>query len=807
MSTLVQDVRYALRMLLRTRGFTAVAVITLALGIGANTALFSIVYGVLLKPLPFERPDGLVMLWSKPGRGRGGATSPADFLDYRRMNAAFEDLAAMNTVRAALTGRGEPVIARGAEVSAGFFRILRVQPARGRTFTAEEDRAGAPRVVVLSDALWRERFGADPRVVGRAITLNGNPYTVTGIMPPAFDFPRLVTNERTEFWVPIAFDEARAQRGGHYLAVVGRLKPGVTLAAAQAQMDTIASRLQRQYPETNTNWVVNLFTLHEEIVSDARSALLILTGAVGFVLLIACANVANLLLARATSRAKELAVRSALGAASGRLLRQLLTESLVLSLAGALVGALLAAWGLEFAKAITGEWLPRSWEVSINAPVLLFTIAAAVVTGVLFGLAPGLHVTRSVLNDALKSGGRSTGTSSQQRLRTAFVVTEVALAFVLLIGAGLLIRSFQQLQQVRPGFQPDSTMTAVLSLPDARYSTLTTQAMFADQLLARVRSIKDVRRAALASFVPFDGKETLLTFSVQGEPDPRPADRRLAQWRVVSDGFFETLGVPLVKGRTFSPSDTETAPRVAVVSTSLARKYFPSKDPIGQRVTLDDLTDPKAAWFTIVGVVDNVRYRSLATEPRPLLYYAASQQQFPEFTLVARTAGDPVAIVPSLRAIVRALDPVMPLQDVRTLNQVVSTSMAGERFRTSLLVALALIALVLAAVGVYGVMAYSVEQRTQEMGLRMALGASPRDVLRLVTGHGVRLTALGIVLGAFAAWGLTRVLASALFGVTPTDPVTFAGMALLLAFVASLASYIPARRATKADPMLVLRTE
>src|SRR5215203_4450433 len=388
MSTLLQDIRYAVRMLLRTRGFTTVAVLTLALGIGANTALFSIVYAVLLKPLPYEQADDLVMLWSKPGRGRGGATSPADFLDYRKMNTTFEDLAAMNTMRAALTGRGEPVIVRGAQVSAGFFRIMRVQPERGRAFTMDEDRAGGPAVVVLSHAAWQERFAGDPRIVGRAVTVNGKPFTVTGIMPAGFDFPRLITNERTEFWVPIAFDAARAERGGHFLSVIGRLRPGATLAAAQAQMDTIATRLQQQYPDTNTNWVVNLFSLRDEVVSDARSALVMLTGAVAFVLLIACANVANLLLARATSRARELAVRSALGAASGRLLRQLLTESIVLSFAGALVGVLIAAWGLEFAKSISGDWLPRSWEIAINGPVLVFTMGAALLTGILFGLAP-----------------------------------------------------------------------------------------------------------------------------------------------------------------------------------------------------------------------------------------------------------------------------------------------------------------------------------------------------------------------------------------------------------------------------------
>jgi putative ABC transport system permease protein len=528
---------------------------------------------------------------------------------------------------------------------------------------------------------------------------------------------------------------------------------------------------------------------------------------VAFVLLIACANVANLLLARATGRAKELAVRAALGAGQWRLLRQLLTESVVLSLAGAILGIILSAWALDFAASMTAAWLPRASEIGIDLPVLAFTAGAALLTGIVFGLAPSIHVSRAALAETLKSNGRGTVSSGQKGLRTVFVVAEVALAFVLLIGAGLLVRSFQQMQSIRPGFQPDQTITAVLALPESRYTDIAKQEAFTAPLLERVRRVPQVRSAALASFIPFDGKETLLTFEVSGEPSPPPASRRLAQWRVVSDGFFETLGIPLLKGRTFSRADTSSSLKVAVIGRSLADKYFASKDPIGQRVTLDDVADEKAQWFTVVGVVDDVRFRRLTVAPRPQLYFAASQQQFPEFTLVAKTGPDPFAVVTSIRGIVRGLDGAIPLNDVRTMEQVVSGSVAGERFRTNLLVTFALIALLLSAIGVYGVMSYSVEQRTPEMGLRMALGASPRDVLRLVAGHGMRLALAGIVLGVVAAFWVTRLLASLLFGVSATDPVTFGSIATLLLAVAALASYIPARRATRTDPMVALRTE
>ena len=806
----MQDLRYAARVLLRSRGFTAVAVATLALGIGVNTAIYSIVYTVLLKPLPYDAPERLVMVWGNPdsSRSRSGAASPADFLDWRAENSVFEDLAAVNRMQAAFTDGGEPVRLEGIQASAGLFELLRVAPALGRAYTEEEDRPGAPLVVVLSDALWRERFGADPRLVGGSITLNGEKRTILGVMPPGFDFPRVATGAPVQFWVPFQFDRARASRGGHFLGVVGRLRDGVTLAGAQAQMDAIAARLEKQYPETNTNWGIDLFSLHDEVVGDVGTALFVLVGAVTFVLLIACANVANLQLARASGRARELAVRSAVGAGQWRLMRQLLTESIVLSLAGSLVGVLLAAWALEFASTMMAAWLPRAWEIGINAPVLAFTVLTALVTGVLFGLAPALHVTGGGLGTTLKTGGRTTGSRGQQALRTAFVVSEVALAFVLLIGAGLLLRSLQQLQNVRPGFQPDQTLTAVVSLPDARYPDLTRQSPFTTGLLERVRRVPAIRQAALASFIPFDGKETLLVFDVDGEPQRRPGEGRLAQWRVVSDGFFETLGVPLLQGRTFRPDDSMAAPRVAVVSAALVKRFFPGKNPLGQRVTLDDLNgEEPPQWFTIVGVVDDVRFRRLTDPAMPVLFYPVAQQAFPEFTLVARTGSDPMSLVASLRAIVRSLDPSMPVTDVRTMEEVVSTSIAGARFRTTLLASFAVVALLLAAIGVYGVMSYSVEQRSQEMGLRMALGASPRDVLTLVTGQGVRLAAAGILLGLVAAYAVTRVLESLLFGVSTTDPVTFAGIAALLAAVAILAAYLPARRATRTDPMVVLRAE
>jgi putative ABC transport system permease protein len=680
-------------------------------------------------------------------------------------------------------------------------------PAIGRPFTAEEDKAGAPRVLVMSDRLWTDRFGRDERIVGRTVTLDGQPFTVIGVMPKGFDFPRVMIGQPVDVWLPFRFDEAKAERGGHFLGVVGRLRDGVLLAGAQAQMDTIAHRLQQQYPDTNTNWLVNLFSLHDEVVGNVRTALMVLVGAVGFVLLIACANVANLLLARATGRAKELAVRAALGAGQGRLVRQLLTESVVLSFAGALLGVILAAWGLDLAASMASAWLPRSWEVGVNLPVLVFTAGAAIFTGIVFGLAPSIHVTRAALAHTLKTTGRGTVSSGHQRLRTVFVVAEVALAFVLLIGAGLLVRSFHQLAQVRPGFQPDQTMTAVVSLPDARYDTIQKQEGFTTPLLERVRRVPGVRAAALASFIPFDGKETLLTFEIAGEATPPPANRRLAQWRVVSDGFFETLGIPVLKGRAFTTADTSASPKVAVIGRALAKKYFGSKDPIGQRVTLDEQASPTATWFTVVGIVDDVRYRRLSDAPRPQMYFPVSQQAFPEFTLVAKTGSDPFSIVATVRGIVRGLDAAIPLNDVRTLEQVVSSSMAGERFRTTLLVAFAVIALVLSTIGVYGVMSYSVEQRAPEMGLRMALGASPGDVLRLVAGQGLRLAVAGVVIGLVGAFWVTRLLASLLFGVSATDPATFGAIATLLIGVAALASYLPARRATRTDPMVVLRVD
>jgi putative ABC transport system permease protein len=809
MTTTGSDVRYALRMLWRTPGFTAVAVITLALGIGANTALFSIVHAALLKPLPYDAADRLVMLWSNPNpeRGRGGAASPADFLDWRAQSTSFEGLSAIDRQQMTLTGVGEASRVPGAAVSANFFELLRAQPAMGRTFSAEEERFEAPRVIVLGHGFWQERLGGDLKVLGRTLLLDSRPYTVIGVMPAEFEFPREILRARVNYWVPFQVDPATASRGAHYFAVFGRLKDGVLLPAAQAEMDTISLRLQQQYPDTNTNWMVNLFTLQDEVVGDSRTALLTLLGAVGFVLLIACANVANLLLARATGRAKELAVRAALGASRWRLLRQLLAESVVLSVLGAIVGVLLAAWGLELAASMMQAWVPRAWEITLSLPVLAFTAVVAIVTGIVFGLAPGLHVSRAALNDSLKRTGRGSVTPGHQRLRTVFVVTEVALALVLLIGAGLLMRSFHELQNVGAGFEPERTMTAVLSLPESRYEGLAQQAAFTRPLLERVRQVPDVRRAALASFIPFDRKDTLLVFSVEGEPDPPPAERRLAQYRVVSDGFFDTMGISVNRGRAFTATDVEGAPRVAVVSSALAAKFFPRKDPIGQRVTTDDADDDPRAWFTIVGVVDDVRYRRLNEAPMPTLYYPVAQQTFPELTLVAKTGGDPLAITTALRGIVRSLDPQIALADVRTMDDVVSASLAGARFRTTLLGIFAVVALLLAAVGVYGVMSYSVEQRTQELGLRMALGATGADVLRLVAGQGIRLAVAGILVGLIAAFWMVRVLESLLFGISATDPVTFGAIAVLLAAIAALASYIPARRATKADPMVVLRVE
>jgi putative ABC transport system permease protein len=802
---MLNDLRYAVRVLFKQRGFTAVALTTLALGIGANTAIFSIVHAVLLRPLPFTAPEGLYVIWGATDRGNRAPASEADFLDWRSQNRSFDDLAALDFASLTLSGGGEPEQVPAGVVSASMFNLLGLTPVAGRVFTADEDRPEGPPVVVLGYALWQRRFGGDRAIVGKTVALNGRLRTVVGVMPPNVDFPGPMTGSKVELWVPIALDSRKADRGMHYMGVLGRLKPEVSLTQARDDMAAIARRIEQQYPETNTGWRINIVPLHEQLVGDVRPALLVLMGAVGFVLLIACANVANLLLARGTARAREIAVRGALGASRARLLRQLLTESLLLAAAGSAVGLLLAMWTVDLLPSVSAGTLPRLTEIRMNGSVFAFALAMSVITGVLFGLAPAWQATLSSLNEALKIGGRAPA-SAGGAMRSTFVVVEIALACVLLIGAALLIRSLQRLEHVDPGFRSENVLTASLSLPDSRYRTDAQRVAFLGEVLPRIRSLPNVEAVGATSLLPLGGSDTRLIFTIEGEVPQPPGRRPSGGYRNVSDGYFSAMGIPLVRGRGFSERDTGNALGIAVINKTLAQRYFANRDPLGRRIKMD-VPEADSPWLTIVGIVGDVKHRSLAEENPAEIYTPFAQNPTPYLTLVARTRGRPSILAAALRGEVRAVDPGLPFEKVRGMDEVMSESVAQPRFRTMLLGCFAGLALVLASVGVYGVMAYSVQQRWHEMGLRMALGARPRDVVALVVGSGLRLTAAGIGIGVAGALAVTKVLSELLFGISPTDPGTFAIVAGVLAAIAGLASYIPARRATRADPMMALRAE
>jgi putative ABC transport system permease protein len=809
MAAFITDLRYALRVLFRQPGFAIVAALTLAIGIGANTAIFSIVNAVLLRPLPFANPDSLVVLWSNTRAERGGAASPDDFLDFRRDQRSFTDIAALANSSATLTSRGaEAERLRGMRVSAGLLSILGVSPRLGRDFLADEDTPGGQRVALLSHGLWERRFAADPSLVGKTLNLDGEAHTVIGVMPEGFDFPvGFASIQPPDFWQPLRLDPAQPNRGAHFLRVVGRLKSGVTMAAAQAEMTAIARRLEQQHPLTNTNWGLWVFPLHEEYAGDVRQPLLVLLAAVGCVLLIACANVANLLLARATARSKELSVRVALGAGRGRLIRQLLTESLLLAGIGGLLGLGIATWSLELVPALAGDSLPRAATIGVDLRALAFTAGAVLLTGILFGLAPAWQIARSAIADSLRASSRSTGaTPGTHKLRAGLVVGEVALAFVLLVGAGLMIRSFQQLESVRPGFSPERIMSAQLALPDALYQEEPRRTDLVGRYLEHLRAVPGVQTAAVTTLLPMARQDALLVFSVEGRPDEGPGRWPISRVSTVSDQYFETLSIPLVRGRYLDARDQPGTEGAAVISRTLARRFFKDQDPLGQRVKLAPPQDD-SPWLTIVGVVDDVRHRNLAQAVEPLLYTAYAHAPTANMNVVVRGDLAPAELGSALTRELAAIDRNLALVNVRTMEAVVSMSLASERFRTRLLGAFALIALLLAAIGVYGVMAYSVEQRSQEMGLRMALGAEPRHVIRLVAGQGLALIGLGLLIGVAAAVALTRLVASLLYETSPTDPVTFVAIAALLLSAAAAATYVPARRATRADPMIVLRTE
>ena len=802
MDALTRDIRYAVRSLRRSPGFTAIAVLTLALGIGANSTIFSVVNGVLLQPLPYANPDQLVMVWGHHTTiGREVASQP-DFLDWRAGNSVFSQMAAGANTTFDLTDVGEPERVSAALATANFFQTLGATPVLGRTFAPQEERGAGNRVVILSYGFWQRRFGSSPGIVGQTITLSGLPYTVIGVAPPGFRFERDV-----DVWAPLNLDTKRGRRGD-FLTVIGRLKPGVTLDRAQAQMTTIARQLEQQYPETNTNWGIELVPLKDQLVGGVRPALLIFMGAVGLVLLIACANVANLMLTRATAREREMAIRATLGAQQSRLVRQMLTESVLVSLAGGALGLLLAVWGVGALRSTQSSVIPRVSEIGIDGWVLAFTLLLALATGVLFGLVPALRIARGELNGALREGARgASGGMGVRQLRGVLVLAEVALALVLLVGAGLLIRSFDRLQRVDPGFNPDHVLSAEIVLPRARYGEAPRQRAFYRQLLDGMQGTPGVTSAALVSDVPLSGGASYLSFSVAGRPDPGPGTVQDAEVFVASPDYFRTLGIPLLQGRLFTTQDDAGKSNVVVINHAMAQRYWPGGNPIGAHVTLDDPRDSSASWSTVVGVIGDVHHNRLNQEPYPQMYAPVAQVPQRAMMLVVRTAGDPTGLVGAVRRAVTSLDASLPISNIMTMEERVSHSVAQPRVNLTLLALFAGVALALAAVGIYGVVSYTVVQRTRELGIRMALGARPGDVLRLVIRQAMAPALAGVALGLVGAWGGTRLMASLLFGVSASDPMVFGAVALFLSGVALLASYIPARRATRVDPLVALQYE
>jgi putative ABC transport system permease protein len=805
MDSLLQDIRYAIRVLLKSPGFTAVALLTLTLGIGANTAIFSVVNAVLLRPLPYQESEKLVFITERSPVLEGMSVAYPNFLDWRDQNSVFDNIGVYRRQSFNLTGGGEPERLVGGEVSADVFAALRTNPLLGRTFVAEEDRPGADPVVVLGYGLWQRRFGREAGVIGQTLTLNGKVHTVVGVMPNDFRFPSGV-----DLWVPVGLnkDNPSWNRGNHPgLFAIARLKPGMTIRDAQAEMDTIAIRLEQQYAQTNAGNRVSITPLFDRIVGDIRTVLLILLAAVGLVLLIACANVANLLMARAAARQKEIAVRMALGATRSRLIRQLLTESVMLSVTGGALGLLLALWGTDLLVAISPGDIPRFAEIKLDNRVLGFTGGVALLTGILFGLAPALYSSRLNLNEMLKEGGRSaTASFRRQRVRSLLVISEVAIALVLLISAGLLIKSFLVIQRVDPGFNPDNVLTAGLPLPRTKYLEPEKRIAFYESLFSRISALPGVEAVGAVSDLPVEsGSQTY--FVVEDNPNPPLEEMPLAEYSLVSTGYFKAMGLRLMKGREFNEQDARNAPGVCIIDEKFAETYWPGQDPLGKRMKYGG-ANPDNPWSVVVGVVANVKYQGLDQQsPRVQIFLPYTQATFLGASLVVRAAGDPGILAAAVRKEVSTMDPDLPVSDIRTMSEVIKGSVGRRRLSMTLIGIFAGVAMTLSAIGLYGVMSYSVSQRTHEIGIRMALGARERDVLRLVVGHGMALAIVGVAVGLVGALALTRLLSSLLFGVSATDTSTFIVISLLLAGVALVACAVPARRATKVDPMVALRYE
>ncbi len=815
-----RDLRIALRGLRQRAGFTAVAILTLAIGIGAVTAIFSVVNGVLLRPLPYEKPGDLVWVRVRLKADPSAPLSTSEYWDLHDRQRSFERVAAFVDGTVNLTGSGAPERLRSGYVTADALPVLGVAPVLGRGFSPDDDLPGRPPVALLSDGLWRRRFGADPDIVGRTLMLDDAPTAVIGVMPPGFQLPTHFRGAAMELWLPLQLDPAfdRTERGWHYLDVVARLRQGVTTAAAHNEVASLMATMLAEYPmEYNADFTGAATPLAERIVGDVRPAILVLLGAVALLLLIACANVASLLLAQGEARHREIAVRIALGAERGQIVRQLLTESVVLGLAGGLLGLLLAMWGIRLLILGAPPSIPRLDAVGLDGRVLGFTLLVSLATGLLFGLVPSLHSSRLELAGAMVDGGRlGTAGAARQRFRRGLVVGQIALALVLLAGAGLLVQSFLKVRGVDPGFQPDRLLTARLDLSPVRYETSLQRRAFFRDVLSRLETVPGVRSAGAARALPMTGQLEIGDWSFVEEGHfsnpPLPSEWTAADWQVVTPGYFRTMGIPVLQGRGVEPSDRLGMPGVIVINQTLARQMWPNGDAVGRRLLLGG-GETDSIYRTVVGVVGDVRHRGLSADPRPEMYLP--HEQFPagsgtatnSLYLTIRTAGEPTAVAPAVRAAVAALDPDVTVSEVQTMEQALG-SWAGERRFTMLIVtAFACAALLLGAVGIYGIMAHLVMQRTREIGIRIALGAVPREILRLVLSQGALLAGLGIAVGVIGALAATRLLTGLLFHVRPTDPITFAGTALLLALVAAIASLVPALRATRVAPIEALRAE
>jgi len=808
MLMLWQDVRYGLRMLAKSPGFTAVVVLTLALGIGANTAIFSVVSAVLLQPLPFPQPDRLVALQRIDMRTGEQVRSQSypDFADLRAQNKSLEAAAAYDESSATMTGMGSPIHLSMGIFSADMFNVLRVPPILGREFTAEEDKPGT-HVAVLSYRLWKTRFGGDPKVMDKKIVLDGTPYTVAGVMPAEFQFP--LDSQPMDLWTTIAVEgaESQAERGSHFLGVIGRLRSGATLAAANAETAEISARLGKQYQDTNSHWRMALEPEMQELVGDVRPALLMVLGAVGFLLLIACANAANLLLARAAGRQREMAIRASLGAGKSRILGQLLTESVLLSLAGGALGLLLAVWGTAALANFPSLGIPRLASAGVDARALAFTLVVSLLTGILFGLAPALHASRFNLFRSLKEGGRTaTDGMGRSRLRALLVISQVSLAVVLLIGASLLIESMFHLLHQSPGFDPQGVMAFNLDLPDSRYGKPEQSADFFRDLLARIRAVPGVKDASGVLPLPLSGDSMRTSFEIEGKPMAK-SDLPGTNIRAVGLDYFQTMRIPLLAGREFDARDDRHAPHVVIINQTLARRFFPNESAIGKHIKPGMSSGKTDTMCEIVGVVGDVKHRRLWLPHDPESYVPYDQNPIGGMNIVVRSAADPMTLLPALRTQVQALDPELPVYKPQRMEDYLTASVAQRRFTSLLCSIFAGAGLLLAVVGLFGVMSYSVAQRTHEIGVRVAVGAERTDILRMIVREAMGITAAGIGIGLLGAFGLSSLLKSQLFGVSATDPLTFLGVVTALVVVALLACSIPARRATRVDPMVALRYE